>query len=57
MPKATVATPFNFREGGKVKTIGKGEQELTAAAHAHAAANGFLAKPKPVAKEVDGSAK
>jgi hypothetical protein len=57
MPKATVATPFNFREGGKVKNISKGEQELTAAAHAHAEANGFLAKPKATAKEVDGSAK
>ena len=46
MPKATVQVPFNFREGGQVEHIPKGEQELTPAAHAHASANGFLAKPK-----------
>lgn len=57
MPKATVVKPFNFREGGKVKTIGKGEQELTAAAHAHAEASGFLLKPKPAGKEADTTAK
>lgn len=57
MPKATVATPFNFREGGKVINIGKGEQVLTASAHAHAQAHGFLAKPKPADKEADASAK
>jgi hypothetical protein len=49
MPKATVATPFNFREGGKVEHFKKGEQELTPAAHAHAAANDFLVKAKPEA--------
>lgn len=49
MPKASVVTPFNFREGGKVGHIKKGEQELTPAAHAHATAHGFLAKAKPEA--------
>lgn len=49
MPKANVATPFNFREGGKVGHFKKGEQELTPAAHAHATANGFLVKTKPEA--------
>lgn len=57
MPKATVVTPFNFREGGKVTTIGKGEQDLTSAAHAHAEASGFLAKPKPAPKELEAPAK
>lgn len=49
MPKANVATPFNFREGGKVEHFKKGEQELTPAAYAHANANGFLVKAKPEA--------
>lgn len=49
MPKANVAIPFNFREGGKVEHFQKGEQELTSAAHTHATANGFLAKAKPEA--------
>lgn len=46
MPKANVATPFNFREGGKVEHFKEGEQELTPAAYAHANANGFLVKAK-----------
>lgn len=46
MPKANVTTPFNFRQGGKVEHYKKGEQELPAAAHSHAEANGFLAKAK-----------
>ena len=49
MPKANVATPFNFRQGGKVEHFKKGEQELTPAAHNHATANGFLVKAKPEA--------
>jgi hypothetical protein len=49
MPKTNIATPFNFREGGKVEYFKKGEQELTPAAHAHATANGFLVKTKPEA--------
>jgi len=46
MPKVAVDKPFTFREGGKVKLYKKGEQELTAAALAHAQANGFVAKAK-----------
>lgn len=49
MPKANVATPFNFRQGGKVEHFKKGEQELTPATHSHATANGFLVKAKPEA--------
>lgn len=45
MPKVTVEKPFTFREGGKVKLYKQGEQELTAAALAHAQANGFSPKP------------
>lgn len=54
MPKANVAAPFNFREGGKVSAYKKGEQDLTDAANAHAEANGFLVKPKAESKEPAG---
>lgn len=54
MPKANIATPFNFREGGKISAYKKGEQDLTDAAHAHAVANGFLVKPKAESKEPVG---
>lgn len=45
MLKATVTTPFTFREGGKVVLYEK-DAELSGAALAHAQANGFSTKPK-----------
>ncbi|MGE6790890.1 hypothetical protein ACQKFS_02555 [Pseudomonas guineae] len=54
MPKANVATPFNFREGGKVGHFKKGEQELTPAALTHAFANRFLVEPEPEAAPAPG---
>jgi len=57
MPKATVEKPFIFREGGKVKLYEKGEQELTAAAMAHAQANGFTPKPAPAKPKTAAEAK
>ncbi|WP_312247302.1 hypothetical protein [Stutzerimonas nitrititolerans] len=53
MPKANVKTAFTFREGGKVKLYKKGDQELTAAALAHAKAHGFVPVPKAEPKPAD----
>jgi hypothetical protein len=57
MPKATVTTPFNYREGGIVKNYGRGEQDLTESALAHAEANGLIAKPKAEKKDEAAPAK
>ena len=57
MPKATVEKSFTFREGGKVKLYEKGGQELSAAALAHAQANGFTPKPVPAKPKPAAEAK
>ena len=50
MPKAIVSKPFNFREGGTIKTIPKGEQSLTPAAFAYAKSNDLLVQTKQPAE-------
>jgi len=46
MPKITVTEPFNFGRGPDVTHYKKGEQDVPQAVAEHAAARGFIAKPK-----------